>query len=129
LCNVKEIIFQGSGIRGALKLLLWLQVLPASPAAPERLLDMPAQTARLSNGEIEIHLEGVCDLERRLDYKFRDRSFLLQAITHASYSVNRVTDCYQRLEFLGDAVLGTPKLFTFNLSPFCPCHCIKLVHL
>jgi dsRNA-specific ribonuclease len=54
-----------------------------------------------------MHLEGVDDLEGRLCYKFRDRSFLLQAVTHASYSSNRVTDCYQRLEFLGDAVLGT----------------------
>ena len=35
----------------------------------------------------------------------RDRSLLLQALTHASYIKNRVTDCYQRLEFLGDAVL------------------------
>lgn len=56
---------------------------------------------------MDMHLEGVDDLESRLGYKFRDRSFLLQAITHASYSNNRITDCYQRLEFLGDAVLGT----------------------
>ena len=28
----------------------------------------------------------------------------LQAFSHASYP-NRLTDCYQRLEFLGDAVL------------------------
>ena len=35
----------------------------------------------------------------------KDRPLLLQAVTHASYSKNRVTDCYQRLEFLGDAVL------------------------
>jgi hypothetical protein len=108
--NVRKIIFQGSGIRGALKLLIWLQVLPASTATPERLLDTPPPSARLTNGDIELHLEGVSDLERRLDYKFRDRSFLLQAVTHASYSANRVTDCYQRLEFLGDAVLGTAKM-------------------
>lgn len=38
-------------------------------------------------------------------WKFRDRALLLQAITHASYSRNRVTNSYQRLEFLGDAVL------------------------
>ena len=30
---------------------------------------------------------------------------MLQAFTHASYYPNRLTDCYQRLEFLGDAVL------------------------
>ena len=40
-----------------------------------------------------------------LGWHFGDRTLLLQAITHASYSKNRLTDCYQRLEFLGDAVL------------------------
>ena len=38
-------------------------------------------------------------------WRFRDKALLLQAVTHASYQKNRVTDCYQRLEFLGDAVL------------------------
>lgn len=76
-------------------------------ACSGRLLDTMPSSARLGKGEMDMHLEGVHDLERRLCYKFRDRSFLLQAITHASYSSNRITDCYQRLEFLGDAVLGT----------------------
>ena len=31
--------------------------------------------------------------------------YFLQAFSHASYYPNRLTDCYQRLEFLGDAVL------------------------
>lgn len=50
-------------------------------------------------------LDGFDKFEKDLDYKFNDRSYLLQAMTHASYSPNRLTDCYQRLEFLGDAVL------------------------
>ena len=40
-----------------------------------------------------------------INYHFNDEALLLQALTHASYQRNRVTDCYQRLEFLGDAVL------------------------
>lgn len=102
---------KGSGIRGALRLLGWLKILP-DIAHSERLLDTAPSSACLAPGglkmhleDLEMHLEGVGDLERRLHYKFRDRSFLLQAITHASYSSNRITDCYQRLEFLGDAVL------------------------
>jgi len=71
------------------------------------LLDTMPTSACLAKGNMDMHLEGVTDLERRLGYKFRDHSFLLQAITHASYTPNRITDCYQRLEFLGDAVLGT----------------------
>ncbi|XP_055587591.1 endoribonuclease Dcr-1 isoform X2 [Uranotaenia lowii] len=50
-------------------------------------------------------LDGYDKFEAILGYRFRDRSYLLQAMTHASYCPNRLTDCYQRLEFLGDAVL------------------------
>ncbi|EGT48937.1 CBN-DCR-1 protein [Caenorhabditis brenneri] len=44
-------------------------------------------------------------LEEKIGYRFKERAYLVQAFTHASYSNNRVTGCYQRLEFLGDAVL------------------------
>ncbi|XP_065304348.2 endoribonuclease Dicer-like [Dermacentor albipictus] len=47
----------------------------------------------------------LCLVEQTLGYTFRDRSYLLQACTHASFYQNRLTDCYQRLEFLGDAVI------------------------
>lgn len=50
-------------------------------------------------------LDGYDEFEHAIGYQFVDRSYLLQAMTHASYSSNRLTDCYQRLEFLGDAVL------------------------
>ncbi|XP_017052543.1 endoribonuclease Dcr-1 [Drosophila ficusphila] len=55
--------------------------------------------------ELDHLLSGFEEFEQSLGYKFRDRSYLLQAMTHASYTPNRLTDCYQRLEFLGDAVL------------------------
>lgn len=57
-------------------------------------------------GELERLLDGFAVFEHRLKYYFSDRSYLLQAMTHASFFPNRLTDCYQRLEFLGDAVLG-----------------------
>uniref|UniRef100_A0A182PSP9 ribonuclease III n=1 Tax=Anopheles epiroticus TaxID=199890 RepID=A0A182PSP9_9DIPT len=60
-----------------------------------------AATAR----ELTRLLGGFDEFEQALGYRFRDRSYLLQAMTHASYSPNRLTDCYQRLEFLGDAIL------------------------
>ncbi|XP_046985158.1 endoribonuclease Dcr-1-like [Schistocerca americana] len=61
----------------------------------------------VSNPErkLEALLDGYDVFEQKIQYKFRDRSYLLQSLTHASYSPNRLTDCYQRLEFLGDAVL------------------------
>ncbi|KAG8041648.1 hypothetical protein G9C98_002941 [Cotesia typhae] len=55
--------------------------------------------------ELSIMLDGYDCLEESINYKFIDVSYLLQAFTHASYQPNKLTDCYQRLEFLGDAVL------------------------
>ncbi|PKA46582.1 Endoribonuclease Dicer like 1 [Apostasia shenzhenica] len=43
-------------------------------------------------------------LESALNVKFKDRALLVEAITHASRPSSGVS-CYQRLEFVGDAVL------------------------
>lgn len=47
-------------------------------------------------------------LEMRIDYRFHDRDLIRQALTHSSYAnerkINKVKD-YERIEFLGDAVL------------------------
>jgi endoribonuclease Dicer len=45
------------------------------------------------------------NFEQIIGYEFKDKAFLVQALTHSSYFHNTITDCYQRLEFLGDAVL------------------------
>lgn len=69
--------------------------------------------------ELDRLLYGFEKFEEKLKYRFRDRAYLLQAMSHASFSPNRLTDCYQRLEFLGDAVLGTKNgglLCTFSYS-------------
>lgn len=34
-------------------------------------------------------------LEDSICYRFKDRAYLLQAFTHASYYKNRITGCYQ----------------------------------
>lgn len=48
------------------------------------------------------------ELEDRIEYRFRNIALLKQALTHSSYTneqkINRAGD-YERLEFLGDAVL------------------------
>lgn len=77
-------------------ILLYFQVPPKSPLL--RCTPNPERTLNLL-------LDGFSSFEEKLGYHFSDRSYLLQAMTHASYSPNRLTDCYQRLEFLGDAVL------------------------
>ncbi len=48
-------------------------------------------------------------LERRIDYRFQSRQFLITALTHASAVGDaRIAtgETYQRFEFLGDRVLG-----------------------
>jgi len=46
------------------------------------------------------HIERLC---LRLDYTFRQKSYLQQALTHCSVGENN----YERLEFLGDSILNT----------------------
>lgn len=81
----------------------------------------PLPSSRPEDLEIAtLELEG---FEHRIKYEFRNKIYLLQALTHASYAHNSLTpDCYQRLEFLGDAVLDfvvTECLYSKNqrLSP------------
>ena len=73
---------------------------------------IPPTTALLVEGDeasafVQEQYENVklALLEERIKYTFREKSFLIQAFTHMSYYRNRSTDCYQRLEFLGDALL------------------------
>lgn len=44
-------------------------------------------------------------LEKALGYEFKDRSLMETALTHPSYGGDHHVPHYQRLEFLGDAVL------------------------
>jgi ribonuclease-3 len=49
------------------------------------------------------------ELEKSLDYTFRNRVLLQEALTHKSYShekPQRAPVCNERLEFLGDSILG-----------------------
>lgn len=62
-----------------------------------------------SNAEAELrrlyYANNLDEFERKIQYTFRDKAFLVQAFTHNSFYENHVTDCHQRLEFLGDALL------------------------
>ncbi|CAN8009744.1 unnamed protein product [Ixodes pacificus] len=103
------------GPRATLLFMSWLglEVLPRDRTA-EALRDTSAPLYRTlesplvspdDGSALAQLLSGYDAFEARIGYRFRDRAYLLQAFTHASYHYNRLTDCYQRLEFLGDAVL------------------------
>ena len=50
-------------------------------------------------------VSGLENFEHSIKYTFNSKLYLVEALTHASYQANRITPCYQRLEFLGDALL------------------------
>jgi ribonuclease III len=56
------------------------------------------------------HANNLQELMKRLGYKFKDTSLLRAALTHSSLTKgrkhNRATEDYERLEFVGDRVLG-----------------------
>ena len=68
-------------------------------------------------------VSGLENFEKNsIKYTFNSKLYLVEALTHASYHLNRVTPCYQRLEFLGDALLDflvTQHIYfrQENLSP------------
>ncbi len=68
--------------------------------------------------------EKMRELEKKIGYCFKDKSLLKQALTHSSYAneqkINKTGD-YERLEFLGDAVLELISSdFIFRENPMMP---------
>ena len=68
--------------------------------------------------------EAVESIERKLGYTFKDKNLLLEALTHSSYTnemrINK-RNHYERLEFLGDAVLELlSSEFLFERFPDIP---------
>lgn len=95
----------------------WLKV-PPSPliCKPPSLDERAPKTIRVPD-EDELRSIAMDELERlyaennmdkfeqEIQYTFKDKAYLVQAFTHNSFYENHVTDCHQRLEFLGDALL------------------------
>ncbi len=65
--------------------------------------------------------ESINELEKKIEYCFREKALLKQALTHSSFvneqRIKKLPD-YERLEFLGDAVLElTTSDFLFRHFP------------
>ncbi len=66
-------------------------------------------------------IEGLDSFEKKIGYTFKNRELLVRALTHSSYANEKralgVLD-NERLEFLGDSVLGmNTALYLFNKYP------------
>lgn len=120
-----------TGIKGAMMVMNWMGLKTIPDTAKQFNQDngfpviLPSPLPTVSSGDDQNNIEmlerlyaGLDSFEKSLGYVFKNKLLLIEALTHASYFPNRLTDCYQRLEFLGDAVLGNFVLFPTKFSPF-----------
>lgn len=68
----------------------------------------------VANQSIDRLIVNFQHLEAGLGYTFKNRGYLLQALTHPSFPTNPFTDCNQRLAFLGSALIDL--LITAHIS-------------
>lgn len=60
-------------------------------------------------------------LEKKIGYRFRNKELLITALTHSSYANEHKCNSYERLEFLGDSVLGfVTAEYLYNNFPELP---------
>lgn len=111
------------GIEKGFEILRWLKVTDPNLIKPDAYVEKKVEPTILSMiGDINFHIHQPDYLERLINYKFKQRAFLLQALSHPTYQPNNITPTYQRLEFLGDAILDfliTTHIFEHcdNLTP------------
>lgn len=109
------------GIERSFNILKYFGIFPAKTDYTHllrHLITQPRMRSNIHQRDIDGLLPNYHRLEENLGYTFKDRAYLLQALTHPSFPTNSVTGCYQQLEFLGDAVLD--MLITAYIFERCP---------
>ncbi|XP_015183335.1 PREDICTED: endoribonuclease Dicer isoform X2 [Polistes dominula] len=99
-----SVYLKSMGLVGAVKLMIWLNILPSNTDI-HSLLYSVSQKPEIGFGDPNLYMPWADKLETNMGYKFKNRAYLLQAFTHPSFTENNVTEGYQRLEFLGDAII------------------------
>ncbi|CAL8072085.1 unnamed protein product [Orchesella dallaii] len=103
--------YMNGGIDGAIRIMEWLGLrapkLDGSVSCYSRsTMLMPIESEEVirkpKKQNIIMFLE---DLEKVIQYKFKNPWLAVEALTHPTFIGNRETPCYERLEFVGDAVL------------------------
>lgn len=62
-------------------------------------------------------LPGYKIIEQRIGYTFKNKNLLTEAFIHPSYhQVVNYNVCYQRLEFIGDSIIGMLNLINFTID-------------
>ncbi|XP_028968970.1 endoribonuclease Dicer [Galendromus occidentalis] len=94
---------------GALEYLRWLDI-PLGRYNEGDFLDrfelpLPEPLREDKKADVERWRKEILTVQETLGYIFQNELLVLEAITHKSYRYNRLTRSYERLEFLGDAVI------------------------
>ncbi|KAI4478811.1 hypothetical protein M0804_011557 [Polistes exclamans] len=99
-----SVYLKSMGLVGAVKLMIWLNILPSNTDI-HSLLYSVSQKPEIGLEDPNLYMPWADKVETNMGYKFQNRAYLLQAFTHPSFTENNVTEGYQRLEFLGDAII------------------------
>ncbi|CAH1963375.1 unnamed protein product [Acanthoscelides obtectus] len=98
--------FVSCGFAGGMKFVEWMEIIPDDLS--EILMRQPENPFLVNNAtldDLSLYMPCWQKVEEILGYTFKNKGYILQAFTHASYTPNRLTRSYERLEFLGDAIL------------------------
>lgn len=101
---------QTYGMQNALAFIEWLGV-PLSLNTENYSLSQPKSPLLIENTDVARRrltemLDGYDELETKLQYKFQDKSYLLQSVSHESFTSNDLTPSYRGLDFVGDAIVN-----------------------
>lgn len=104
------VVVKNYGLQHGFRMLEYFGICKSDIGKPlTQLLDLKLGGAHMRTNITQEEVDGFlinhAQLEHNLGYTFKDRAYLLQALTHPSNPTNRLTGCYQELEFIGDAIL------------------------
>ena len=105
------------GTGAARAFLTWLDFIISKNETTDftKLLELPNPLLTENNLDLKSLHNKFASFEKSIGYRFQNIIYLLQAFTHPSDMSNRHTGSYQRLEFIGDAVLDLlVTQFLFN---------------
>ncbi|GBN10283.1 Endoribonuclease Dcr-1 [Araneus ventricosus] len=101
-----------SGQLGAAKFMAWLGVNPFldndtdfetwPPAPPDPIV---CEHGPFVHQSLECLTDGFDRFQTEIGFNFKNKAYLLKALTHVSCSDNNITDCYRRLKFFGNSIL------------------------
>lgn len=100
---------QKYGMKNTLAFIQWLGVPlfsdPDNLEWPE-ISPLLAPNNQETQRRINSILDGYDALEQKIKYKFRNKAFLLQSVTHESFTANDLTPNYCGMDFVGDAIMN-----------------------